>query len=64
MIEHNAFMMESSDFIVDFGERQQEPVEHLDVVSHEDYFAQNYVYKNLLHYTFHRPWQQRMALIT
>ena len=41
MIEHNAFMMESSDFIVDFGERQQEPVEHLDVVSHEDYFAQS-----------------------
>ena len=41
MIEHNAYMMESSDFIVDFGERQQEPVEHLDVVSHDEYFDQN-----------------------
>ena len=38
MIEHNAYMMESSDFIVDFGERKIAPVEHLDVVSHEDYF--------------------------
>ena len=41
MIEHNAYMLENSDFIVDFGERQLEPVEHLDVVSHDDYFGQN-----------------------
>ena len=41
MIEHNAYMLENSDFIVDFGERQQEPVEHLDVVSHDEYFGQN-----------------------
>ncbi len=41
MIEHNAYMLESSDFIVDFGKRQQEPVTHLDVVSHEDYFNQD-----------------------
>ena len=41
MIEHNAYMLESSDFIVDFGKRQQEPVTHLDIVSHEDYFNQN-----------------------
>ena len=27
MIEHNAYMMESSDFIVDFGKRQLEPVD-------------------------------------
>ncbi|MGE7111559.1 ATP-binding cassette domain-containing protein [Lysinibacillus sp. NPDC047702] len=40
MIEHNAYMLESSDFIVDFGKRQQEPVTHLEVVSHEDYFNQ------------------------
>jgi excinuclease UvrABC ATPase subunit len=40
MIEHNAYMMESSDFIIDFGKRQLEPVEHLDVVSHDDYFRQ------------------------
>ena len=40
MIEHNAYMLESSDFIVDFGKRQLEPVEHLDVVSHEDYYRQ------------------------
>ncbi|MFJ7367853.1 ATP-binding cassette domain-containing protein [Lysinibacillus sp. NPDC098008] len=38
MIEHNAYMLESSDFIVDFGKRQQEPVQQLDVVSHHDYF--------------------------
>lgn len=41
MIEHNAYMLESSDFIVDFGKRQQEPVTHLEVVSHEHYFNQN-----------------------
>lgn len=41
MIEHNAYMLESSDFIVDFGERQQEPVKHLEVVSHDEYFGQN-----------------------
>ncbi|WP_445477206.1 ATP-binding cassette domain-containing protein [Lysinibacillus irui] len=40
MIEHNAYMLESSDFIIDFGKRQQEPVTHLEVVSHEDYFNQ------------------------
>ncbi|MBS4175065.1 ATP-binding cassette domain-containing protein [Bacillus sp. FJAT-49736] len=40
MIEHNAYMMESSDFIIDFGKRQLEPVEQLDVVSHDDYFSQ------------------------
>jgi excinuclease UvrABC ATPase subunit len=37
MIEHNAYMLESSDFIVDFGKRQLAPVEHLDLVSHDDY---------------------------
>ncbi|MFJ7730706.1 ATP-binding cassette domain-containing protein [Lysinibacillus sp. NPDC097231] len=37
MIEHNAYMLESSDFIVDFGRRQLEPVQHLNVVSHDDY---------------------------
>jgi excinuclease UvrABC ATPase subunit len=40
MIEHNAYMLESSDFIVDFGKRQLEPVGHLDVISHEDYYRQ------------------------
>ncbi|MBS4194285.1 ATP-binding cassette domain-containing protein [Lederbergia citri] len=40
MIEHNDYMLESSDFIIDFGKRQLEPVEHLDVVSHDDYFRQ------------------------
>ncbi|MEK3886355.1 ATP-binding cassette domain-containing protein [Bacillus sp. FSL K6-3431] len=38
MIEHNAYMMESSDFIVDFGKRKNEPVTHLDVFSHDDYY--------------------------
>lgn len=38
MIEHNEYMMESSDFIVDFGKRKNEPVTHLDVVSHDDYY--------------------------
>lgn len=38
MIEHNAYMMENADFIVDFGKRQLAPVEYLDVVSHEDYY--------------------------
>ncbi|MED4206165.1 ATP-binding cassette domain-containing protein [Neobacillus mesonae] len=37
MIEHNDYMLESSDFIIDFGKRQLEPVKHLDVVSHDDY---------------------------
>ena len=41
MIEHNAYMLESSDFVVDFGRRQQEPVTHLDVTSHDDYFKQD-----------------------
>ncbi|MBD8068751.1 ATP-binding cassette domain-containing protein [Bacillus sp. PS06] len=40
MIEHNAYMMESSDFIVDFGKRQIEPVRELAVVSHDDYYRQ------------------------
>lgn len=38
MIEHNDYMLESSDFIVDFGKRQQEPVEKLDILSHEDFY--------------------------
>ncbi|MCM3389214.1 ATP-binding cassette domain-containing protein [Ureibacillus chungkukjangi] len=38
MIEHNAYMLESSDFIVDFGKRGIGAVEHLDVVSYEDYY--------------------------
>lgn len=40
MIEHNSYMLESSDYIVDFGKRQFESVEHLDVVSHGDYYRQ------------------------
>jgi excinuclease UvrABC ATPase subunit len=40
MIEHNDYMLKSSDFIVDFGKRQLAPVQHLDVVSHEDYYRQ------------------------
>ena len=40
MIEHNAYMLESSDFIVDFGKRQLEPVRYLDVVSHDDHYRQ------------------------
>ncbi|PAW28822.1 excinuclease ABC subunit A [Peribacillus simplex] len=40
MIEHNAYMLESSDYIVDFGKRQLTPVQHLDVVSHDDYYSQ------------------------
>lgn len=42
MIEHNAYMLESSDYIVDFGKRQVEPVHHLDVLSHDDYYPQKY----------------------
>ncbi|MFC5602251.1 ATP-binding cassette domain-containing protein [Sporosarcina koreensis] len=38
MIEHNEYMMESSDFIIDFGKRKSEPVTHLDIVSHHDYY--------------------------
>ncbi|QIZ06855.1 ATP-binding cassette domain-containing protein [Priestia megaterium] len=38
MIEHNAYMLESSDFIVDFGKRKIEPVTHLEVVSHNEYY--------------------------
>ncbi|MFK9091516.1 ATP-binding cassette domain-containing protein [Bacillus salipaludis] len=38
MIEHNAYMMESSDFIIDFGKRKNEPVTHLDVVRHHEYY--------------------------
>ncbi|MFJ7977040.1 ATP-binding cassette domain-containing protein [Peribacillus sp. NPDC096379] len=40
MIEHNSYMLESSDFIVDFGKRQHASVEHLEVVSHDDYYRQ------------------------
>lgn len=40
MIEHNSYMLENADFIVDFGERQLEPVTQLDVVSHDNYFDQ------------------------
>ncbi|WP_139999001.1 ATP-binding cassette domain-containing protein [Paenibacillus paridis] len=38
MIEHHSYMLESSDFIVDFGKRQLEPVEQLEVVSHDEYY--------------------------
>lgn len=38
MIEHNAYMLENSDFIIDFGKRQLGPIERLDVVSHDDYY--------------------------
>ncbi|WP_285767270.1 ATP-binding cassette domain-containing protein [Peribacillus sp. SI8-4] len=41
MIEHNRYMLESSDYIVDFGKRQPAPVKHLDVVSHDAYFQDN-----------------------
>lgn len=40
MIEHNSYMLESSDYIVDFGKRQLKSIEHLDVVSHDDYYRQ------------------------
>lgn len=40
MIEHNGYMLDSSDFIVDFGERQLAAVQHLDVSSHHDYYLQ------------------------
>ncbi|MGE6514151.1 ATP-binding cassette domain-containing protein [Lysinibacillus sphaericus] len=40
MIEHNAYMLENSDFIVDFGKRQPAPIAHLAVVSHADYYRQ------------------------
>ncbi|EJQ44574.1 hypothetical protein IEE_02764 [Bacillus cereus BAG5X1-1] len=40
MIEHNAYMLENSDFIIDFGKRQHASVEHLDVVSHDEYYRQ------------------------
>lgn len=43
MIEHNSYMLESSDYIVDFGKRQLEFINHLDVVSHEDYYRQKAV---------------------
>lgn len=38
MIEHNGYMLDSSDYIVDFGKRQLTPVQHLDVVSHDDHY--------------------------
>ncbi|MFJ5716731.1 ATP-binding cassette domain-containing protein [Neobacillus sp. NPDC093127] len=40
MIEHNDYMMKSSDFIVDFGKRQLAPVEHLETISHDDYYRE------------------------
>ncbi|KAB7665274.1 ATP-binding cassette domain-containing protein [Bacillus sp. B1-b2] len=40
MIEHNAYMLESSDFIIDFGKRKTAPVEHLEVISHDEYFEE------------------------
>ncbi|MEK5437723.1 MULTISPECIES: ATP-binding cassette domain-containing protein [Paenibacillus] len=40
MIEHNSYMLENSDFIVDFGKRQLEPVEHLEVVGHQNYYLE------------------------
>jgi excinuclease UvrABC ATPase subunit len=40
MIEHNSYMLESSDYIVDFGKRQIEAINHLEVVSHDDYYRQ------------------------
>ena len=40
MIEHNAYMLENSDYIVDFGKRQLAPVEHLDVHSHDEFFRE------------------------
>ncbi|MGM1049063.1 MAG: ATP-binding cassette domain-containing protein [Bacillota bacterium] len=40
MIEHNSYMLENSDFIVDFGKRQLASVEHLDVLSHDDYYRE------------------------
>lgn len=38
MIEHNSYMLDNSDFIVDFGKRTLEPVELLNVLSHDDYY--------------------------
>ena len=40
MIEHNSYMLESSDYIVDFGKRQIGAINHLEVVSHDDYYRQ------------------------
>lgn len=47
MIEHNSYMLENSDFIVDFGKRQLEPVEHLDVLSHDDYYHEQTITDNV-----------------
>ena len=41
MIEHNGYMLENSDFIVDFGKRQLSPVKHLNVVRQDEYFRQH-----------------------
>ncbi|MCZ8532596.1 ATP-binding cassette domain-containing protein [Psychrobacillus psychrodurans] len=41
MIEHNTYMLDNSDFIVDFGKRQLSPVEHLGVESHNDYYLKH-----------------------
>jgi excinuclease UvrABC ATPase subunit len=38
MIEHNDYMLENSDYIVDFGKRKLEPVTNLEVTAHDDYF--------------------------
>ena len=40
MIEHHSYMLENSDYIIDFGKRQFAPVEHLDVLSHNEYYRQ------------------------
>ncbi|MBM7609758.1 excinuclease UvrABC ATPase subunit [Lysinibacillus composti] len=46
MIEHNDYMLQSSDFIADFGKRKVEPVEFLEVNSHDDYFEQKHREEN------------------
>ncbi|MGE7666931.1 ATP-binding cassette domain-containing protein [Ureibacillus composti] len=46
MIEHNDYMLQSSDFIADFGKRKVEPVEFLEVISHDDYFEQKHREEN------------------
>ncbi|MEX3715860.1 ATP-binding cassette domain-containing protein [Cytobacillus horneckiae] len=38
MIEHNGYMMESSDYMIDFGKRTNEPVTHLNVLHHNEYY--------------------------
>ena len=62
MIEHNAYMLENSDFIVDFGKRKIEPVTHLDVVSHDDYFRLKNREDIALHRLFRPHSKRKMAL--